>query len=60
VILTNFFIIAMLHVVFNWQKMYKTVLEKAFFFFLWLSIFLMVLALKNLENGLLRKENILP
>ncbi len=32
VILTSFSKIAVLHVVLDWQKIYKTFLEKAFFF----------------------------
>jgi hypothetical protein len=34
VILSKFFKIAMLHVVLDWQKIYKIVLEKAFIFIL--------------------------
>jgi hypothetical protein len=50
VILTKILKIAMLLAVLDWQKIYKTVLEKAFSFILWCSVFL-VLVSKNLENG---------
>jgi hypothetical protein len=35
VFFTNFLKIAMLQVVLDWQKIYKAVLEKAFFFVFW-------------------------
>ncbi len=40
-ILTKFLKIALLRVVLEWQKIYKTILEKAFFLFFWffLSLF---------------------
>jgi hypothetical protein len=42
---------AMLHVVLDWQNIYKIVLEKAFFFILWRFYLFLVLVLKNLKNG---------
>jgi hypothetical protein len=48
VILTKFLKIYMLHVVFKWQKIYKIVFEKAFFFILWRFYLFLVLQLKNL------------
>jgi hypothetical protein len=39
VILTKISIIAMLHVVLDWQNIYKTVLEKAFSLFFGIFIF---------------------
>jgi hypothetical protein len=44
-------IIVMLHVVLDWQKVYKSILEKAFFFILCRFYLFLVLVLKNLENG---------
>jgi hypothetical protein len=41
----------MLHVVLDWQKIYKIVLEKAFFFILWRFYLFLVFLLKNLKNG---------
>jgi hypothetical protein len=46
----------MLHVVFDWQNIYKIVLEKAFFFILWRFYLLFVLLSKNFKNDLLRGE----
>jgi hypothetical protein len=51
VILPNFLKIAMLHVVLDWQKIHKTVLEKAVFFILWHFYFFISLLSKNLING---------
>jgi hypothetical protein len=50
VILTKFLKIAMLHVVLDWQKTYKIVSEKAFFFILWCFYFFLVPAWTNLKN----------
>jgi hypothetical protein len=57
VILTKNWKIAMLHVVLYWQKIYKIVLEKAFFFILWLFYLFLVFEWKNLKKALLRGEN---
>jgi hypothetical protein len=46
----------MLHVDFDWQKIYKIVLEKAFFFILWRFYLLLVLLSKNFKNDILRCE----
>ena len=50
-ILTKFLKIAMLRVVLDWQKIYKTVLEKAFFFSFWRFYLFLVLVSKNVKNG---------
>jgi hypothetical protein len=41
----------MLHVVLDWQKIYKTVLEKAFFFSFWHFYLFLVPVSKNLKNS---------
>jgi hypothetical protein len=51
VILTNLFKTAMLHVVLDWQKIFKNVSDKAFSLFCGVSIIFLVLFRKNLENG---------
>ncbi len=60
-ILIKFSKIAMLHVVLDWQKIYNTVLEKAFFFiFFGVSIFYRFLCRKILNLALLSGENFVP
>jgi hypothetical protein len=51
VILITFFKIAMLHVVFDGKKLYKTVLEKTFFFILWRFYIFLVLVSEKLSKG---------
>jgi hypothetical protein len=41
--------IAMLHIVLNWQKIYKIILEKKFFFIFWRFYLCLVLLLQNFE-----------
>jgi hypothetical protein len=50
VILTKFLKTTMLHVVLDWRKIYKIVLEKAFFFTLWRFYLFIALVMKNLKN----------
>jgi hypothetical protein len=49
VILTKFLKIAMPHVVLDWQKISKTILEKAFFFIFWCFYLCSVLVLINFK-----------
>jgi hypothetical protein len=51
VILTKFSKMAMLHVVLNWQKISKTILEKAFFFIVWHFYLFLVFVLLNFKIG---------
>jgi hypothetical protein len=51
VILTKFFKIALLHEVLNWQKIYKTILEKAFFFIFWCFYLFSAFVLTNFKIG---------
>jgi hypothetical protein len=51
VILTKFSKFAMLHVVLNRQKIYKTILEKAFFFIVWRFYLFFVFVLVNFKIG---------
>jgi hypothetical protein len=46
----------MLNVVLDWQKIHKTVLEKAFFFSLWLFTSFLGFVSKNWKMALLRGE----
>ncbi len=57
VILTKFLKIALLRVVLDWQKIYKTILEKAFFFNLWCYYLFSAFVLINFKISLLRGEN---
>jgi hypothetical protein len=50
VILTKFLKIALLHVVLNWQKIYKTILERHFSLFFGVSIFFQLLYYADLKN----------
>ncbi len=54
-ILTKILKSAMLYLVLDWQKGYKTVLEKAFFFILLVLLTFLVLVSTNLENDPLEK-----
>jgi hypothetical protein len=56
-ILTKFLKIAMLHVVLDWQKIYKTILEKALFFILWRFYLFWVFVLQNFTNGPSERRN---
>ncbi len=57
VILTNFLKIGKLSVVLGWQKIYMTVLEKAFFFILCVYILFWFLYRKIKKMAPLRSEN---
>ncbi len=48
-ILTKFSKMTMLHVVLNWQKISKTILEKAFFFIVWHFYLFFVFVLINFK-----------
>ncbi len=50
-ILTKFLKIALLHVVLDWQKIYKTILEKAFFFIFWCFYLFSAFVLINFKIG---------
>jgi hypothetical protein len=50
----------MLHVVLDWKKIYKSVLEKAFFFSLWCFNLFWFLCQKLLKMALLRGDNFCP
>jgi hypothetical protein len=51
VILTQFSKIAMLHVVLNWQKISKTILEKTFLFNVWRFYLFSVFVWINFKIG---------
>ncbi len=51
VILTKFLKIDLLHVVFDWQNIYKTILEKAFFLIFWCFYLFSAFVLINFKNG---------
>ncbi len=51
VILTKFLKIAMLHIVLDWQMIYKTVFVKAFFVFFWRFYLFLVFVSKNFTIG---------
>ncbi len=51
VILTKLWKISMLHVVLDWQQIYKTVLKKAFILVFWRFHLYLVLVSKNLKNS---------
>jgi hypothetical protein len=51
VILTKFLKIALLHVVLDWQNIYKTILEKAFFFIFWYFYLFSAFVLINFKIG---------
>jgi hypothetical protein len=51
VILTKFLKIALLHVVLEWQKIYKTILEKAFILFFWCFYLFSAFVLINFKIG---------
>jgi hypothetical protein len=57
VILSKFLKIALLHVVLEWKKIYKTILEKAFFLIFWCFYLFSAFVLINLKSTLLRGEN---
>jgi hypothetical protein len=46
-----FFKLTMLHVVLDWQKISKTILEKAFFFILWCFYLFSIFVLINFKIG---------
>ncbi len=50
-ILTTFLKIALLYVVLNWQKIYQTILEKAFFFIFWCLYLFLAFVLSNFKIG---------
>jgi hypothetical protein len=50
-ILTKFLKIALLHVVLEWQKIYKTILEKEFFFIFWCFYLFLAFVLINFKIG---------
>jgi hypothetical protein len=51
VILTKFLKIALLHVVLEWQKIHKTILEKAFFLIFWCFYLFSIFVLINFKIG---------
>jgi hypothetical protein len=60
VFFTNFLKIAMLQVVLDWQKIYKAVLEKAFFFIFWRFKLFLVLVFREISPiGYFKKSRIL-
>ncbi len=50
-ILTKFLKIALLHVVLEWQKIHKTILEKAFFLIFWCFYLFSIFVLINFKIG---------
>jgi hypothetical protein len=51
VILTKCLQIALLHVVLDWQKIYKSILEKAFFLIFWCFYLFLAFVLINFKIG---------
>ncbi len=50
-ILTKCLQIALLHVVLDWQKIYKSILEKAFFLIFWCFYLFLAFVLINFKIG---------